>query len=150
MSGNTSGMNTNMESAESSVINDLRKQNRDLAKRVAEAEQARADAVQSMLTAKGFGKLTSVFLNQVEGFPTDDSVSEFLADLGLDAKESEVPAQEEEDVSEPDAQPLASDLGQQVATAATGDSRPDIMKMLSEAKSGEEIDRIMQEAGLAV
>ena len=102
MSENTSGMNTGGESADSAVINQLRKQNRELAKQVADAEQARQSAAESMLTASGYGKLASVYLNQVEGWPSQDTVAEFLADLGLEAKESEVPAQDESETPEPD------------------------------------------------
>jgi hypothetical protein len=148
MSENTMG--TGDTGTDSSVINELRKQNRELAKRVADAEQARASAAESMLTAKGFGKLSSVFLNQVEGFPTEASVAEFLADLGLDAKETEVPEPEPQVEAESEQATPASELGQQVASAAGADGQPDVIQRLLEANSAADIDAIMADSGLTV
>ena len=147
MSENVMGNGQTEGSGDSSGINELRKQNRDLAKRVAEAEQVRANAAESMLTAKGFGKLASIYLNQTEGFPTEESVEGFLADLGLNANEEKVPEPEPE--AEPEKK-SASELGQQVASAADGDEAFDLDRALADATSAEQIDQIMRDAGLAV
>lgn len=144
---------------DSSVISELRSQlkaaqneNKTLREAQEASTKARRSATESLLMEAGFPKLTDVILDRVEGFPTNESVNAALVELGLQPAPSatETPAsapQVEEQSSAADIAGVAN-LGQRVASAASGTGTLTVDEQLANAKSAAEIEAIMTKAGL--
>lgn len=140
---------------QSAVFNAIRKENRELAKKVAsfEAAQAeadavaltqRAEAVKGIVNTLGLPGLANDVLGWIEGPITVEAVAEAL-------KVRSIPLPEGIDVQpEPvkDSVVNVSDVAQRVADAAGGKSNLTVEQRINAAESQSELDSIMAEASL--
>lgn len=139
---------------ESSVIRELREQNKTLNKQVealneqaSSFSQGREEAIQTHIDRLGFPKLKDVVIDKVDGFPTEDKVAAVLADLGL--TEPQAPAGNATETPQaPSVQEVAG-LGQQAASAASTSGVPDLDAQINAATTKEEVAAIMTAAGLS-
>lgn len=148
---------------ESSVIAELRKQNRELQRQLkgsvtpddveAEVEKriARRDAVQGLLVDLGYNpKLSKLVLSNVDGDLESETVRGFLEGLGVEPQTAsdDKGAQKQDSASE---RGRVGEFAARVSSAARrspSDSNG-LMEKLNAAKSPEEISKIMNEAGLS-
>ena len=142
---------------DSPVIKELRSKLKQLSaavtekdKRLAEVEARestkREEAAKEIVNALGFPGLKDDVLGWVEGEITETSVKEALKVRSLLAKDLEGDSgdvQADDDTSSVS----ASKVGQRVADAAGGKDQRSLTERLGEAKSNEEIEAIMDEAG---
>jgi len=140
-------------SEDSSVIREMREQIKGYKSKAEAFDKARAEAATAELIGQGFGGLTDVYLDKVEGFPTRERVGEFLTGLGLAKAESPDTGESEPggDRKVPDeTTPLSqvANLGQQVATAATQQGESTLSSALEGAESAKEVANLMKAAGL--
>lgn len=142
------------QGGDSSVLKALRQQLKQAEGKAKLYDQAREQAAEAVLTSAGFPGLKSVFIREVQDFPTPEKVAEFLEGLGLKAQaETQPPATEAEPVKTETATKLAdvSSLGAQVASAATKqgtDPQADLAAAIAGTKNREEVASLMQAAGL--
>ena len=143
-------------SQESAVFAAIRKENRELAKKVAafEAAQAEAEAAAStrrketaseIVDTLGLPGLADDVLNWVEGEPTEQSVREALEARSIPLPDGTV-VQPEAKEDKPVVN--VSDVGQRVADAASGVDSRSLDERINSAQSQAELEALMAEANL--
>lgn len=111
----------------------------------AQAQSARAEAAQETVNTLGMDGLVEDVLNWVEGEVTQEKVIAALQERNIplpDGTAQPEPDLVDETVENP------SRIGQQVAAAAAGGAVKSVDERLAEATSQEEVNAIMEEAGL--
>ena len=140
---------------QSAVFNAIRKENRELAKKVAsfeaaqaEAETAaltqRAEAVKGIVDTLGLPGLANDVLGWIEGPITVEAVAEALKVRGIPLPEG-VDVQPE---PEKDSVVNVSDVAQRVADAAGGKSNLSVEERINAAETQDELNAILAEASL--
>lgn len=112
--------------------------------------RVRESSAENLLMEAGYPKLKEDVLEKVEGIPSKEDISAFLEARGLEARQldaTDASPEDEEDDQAPDVGDVAG-LGQQVAAAARRTVTTDLDKKLETAKTVEELDAVMAEAGL--
>lgn len=148
------------EGQDSAVVQELRKQVRNLKAELEDAREQTATAVteavshvkrevkaQEVVNALGYPKLAGLVVEKIEGDLTAEAVAAFLnEELGLDAKSggeagTQEPASDAKGVEE------VANLGQRVASAASGSANQSVEARLAAAQTPQEIAQIAREAG---
>lgn len=143
---------------ESAVFAAIRKENRELAKKVAafEAAQAEAEAAAStrrkeaaseVVNTLGLPGLAEDVLNWVEGDVTAEAVKEALEARSIPLPNGDQVVQ----IKEPEKKPAVnvSDVGQRVADAAADGDGRSLQERILAASSRQELDALMVESDLA-
>ncbi len=112
------------------------------------AEVARTTQATAFVNELGFPQMAEVVASNVEGELTVESVGSYLATLGL-TKQAAPDASGESKIDTPDPAGFqaVTDLGSEVASAASGDQAKDIEKRIGEATSFEEVQALAAEGG---
>lgn len=148
MSDESTNENTEIIADDSAVVKTLRNKVKDYEQKVAQFEEARRAAAEEALINSGYPKLVDVFLADSEGFPTPNTVKEFLGNLGLEPKTEVAGAKDEQEQPVPGE---VSALGQRVASAAANPTaNPSFEQDFANATSPEQIAAVMKKHGMAV
>ena len=141
---------------DSSVIEGFRDRERDLKRRLKEAEVTLEQAAENarvqvtreiearrLVDEAGYPKLADIVLEKVEGDMTEESVQGALNELGLN------PTQDGEQAENlpPDLEEVAN-LGSSLDAAVKGQSSSSVDDQLASAQSSEQVTEIMRDAGL--
>ncbi len=113
------------------------------------AEVARTAEAATLVNELGFPQMANVVASNVEGELTAESVGSYLTSLGL-VKQAATDTSGESKTDTPDAAGFqaVTDLGSEVASAASGAQAQDIGKRIGEAASFEEVQALAAEAGV--
>lgn len=148
---------TGTEGQDSTLIKDLRKQLREAnakAKSFESKEESfnrvRESLAENLLKEAGYPKLKEDVLEKIEGIPSKEDIDSFLEVRGLQARTPDATDASQDGDGDDKATDVAgvAGLGQQVAAAAQRTVTTDLDKKLEAAKTVEEIDAVMAEAGL--
>ena len=153
---NTDNADESGSEENSTTFAELRKQRDEAVKRAKTAEAeveefvsgqsaARDTSAQEIVDALGLSKLKDDVLNWVEGDITEEAVVAALKERGI---QTPGPTDQTLDTSDESASKSVSELSQRVADAAAGNSTVDVNERLNTSKDPDELDEIVDEAGI--